>query len=65
MGKKTNNPKHEEEGSKGHIEVELDSEEKVEALEAFMTSYKAVSNEELRKRLKLDDDDEESAPPFL
>lgn len=66
MGKEKNDSKNEKEaGLKGHIEIELDSDEKVEVLEAFMSSYKAISNEELRKRLKLEDDEEESAPPFL
>lgn len=65
MGKKTVGPKKDE-GASGHIEINLDSEEKADVLDLFMKSYKCVSNEELRKRLKTDDDEEEqSAEPFL
>ncbi|MGB0522848.1 MAG: hypothetical protein ACPGJS_07800 [Flammeovirgaceae bacterium] len=64
MGKKVKDTEKVEDDGKAHIEVDLDSEEKADALAAFMKSYKCISNEELRKRLKTDEDDEESAPPF-
>lgn len=64
MGKKTNEHKNGEDEDERHIEVLLDSEEKADVLSAFMKSVKCISNEELRKRLKSEEDEEESAPPF-
>ena len=64
MGKDKEEIEPEQEKISAQIEVIIDSEEKAELLEEFFTTYKHVSNEELRKRLQLDDDEEERAAPF-
>lgn len=63
MGKKEEINEKETEGHV-QLEVNIDSEEKAELLEEFFSSYQFVSNEELRKRLQLEDDDEPRAEPF-